>query len=369
MRTMALIRKEFLHFWRDPILMVVVLWAFTMDVYLTATGFSLDIQAFPLAIYDMDQTKASETLLNELRPPKFRVVEMIHSEGRIDELLLSGKALMVVVVPKGFSESLARGESAKVQALLDGTNSNSAGLAMTQITNLFMRCQLKNVQTIDMQAKYLPIRMKSRVEFNPNMQVAWFVGLTEMCSSITLVAMLLPAAALVREKEYGTIEQLLVSPLRPWQITLSKIVPMMLLVIASTGLCLYAVLGAAFSVYPQGPMWFYLLSTGMYVAACSGLGMLIATFAKNLSQVMLMLTTTLVPVQFLSGSWTPIEAMPASVQWFTHLSPLYYFLDIGLGIFFKGWGVEEGLVPFFWLTVLGGSLFVFGTTRVGKQFG
>jgi len=368
MRTPALMKKEFLHFWRDPALMLMVLWAFTADVYLCAGGFSLDIKRFPVAVYDLDRSQSSTALIEHLRLPRFRIVRYIDDAREIDELLSSGKALMVIAIDDDFSKRLARGESAPVQVILDGTNSHSAALALAHVTSTFSQLPGKSTVVEHLRSGTPPVALRLRIWFNENMESSWFVGLSELFSVITLVAILLPAAALVREKEYGTVEQLLVSPLHPWQIMLSKIIPMMILVLAFTCLCLFAILGAGYNVYPQGSLMVFLLATAIYVGACSGLGMLLATLAKNLSQVILMLTTAIVPIMFLSGTWTPPEAMPSWLRWFTHVSPLSYYLEIGTGIFFRGWGFRHSAEPLMWLTILGGVLFLVGTSRVGKEF-
>ncbi|MFQ5626741.1 MAG: ABC transporter permease, partial [Methyloligellaceae bacterium] len=182
------------------------------------------------------------------------------------------------------------------------------------------------------------------------------------------VAILLPAAATVREKEYGTIEIMLVSPLRTWEIMLAKIIPMAGISLVFTLISVFAVLGAGFGVYPTGSLGVFLVATAIYVYACCGLGMLLATFAKNLSQVILILITVFVPIVFLSGTWTPPEAMPVGLQWFTYVSPLSYYLDISTGVFFRGWGWHESLAYLAMLSLLGAILFLVGTRRLGRQF-
>lgn len=366
MRIPALIKKEFLQFWRDPILLMMVLWAFTADVYLCARNFSFDIRNFPVAVYDLDKSVASASLISHLRRPRFRMVGTIERESQIEELLSSGAALMVIVIESDFSRRLARGEPGEVQVLVDGTNSSSAGQALGQVTEIFSRVKLKGFA--DDRAEPTVV-LRSRIWFNPNVISSWSVGLTELYGVITMMAILLPAAALVREKERGTIEQLLVGPLRPWQIMVSKIVPMMILVMGFSGLSLVAVLGAGFGLYAAGWLWVFLLATGIYVYACSGLGMVLASLAGNLSQVMLMLIMVLVPILFLSGTWAPAEAMPVGIRWFAHISPLAYFHSIGMGVFFKGWHLADALEPMFWLIVLGSGLFLVGSSRVGREFG
>ena len=367
-RTLALVKKELLQFWRNPPLIAVVLWAFTIDVYLCAQGFSFDVQNFPIAIYNRDLRQPSAALLEHLRLPRFRLVEVITDESQIDELLLTGRAMMVIVINDDFSRKLARGERAPVQVILDGTNSNSAALALSHVAEIFSEVEIKDVNANGIPRVKSPISFRPRIAFNENMESSWYVGLSELFSSMTMVAMLLPAAAAVREKEYGTIEQLLVSPMHSWQIMLAKIVPMTGIALVFTLISVFAVLGGGFGVYPKGSLVLFLAATAIYVYACSGLGMLLATLARNLSQVIVILTTAFVPIVFLSGTWTPAEAMPPALRWFTYVSPLSYYLDIGTGIFFRNWGLQESFRPLAMLAMLGGGLFVVGTARIGRQF-
>lgn len=370
MRTLALIRKEFVQFWRDPALVAVVLWCFTLDVYLCVKGFSMDLKDYPVAIYNRDGSPVSQALVDCLHAPEFRVRAYISDDEEYDRLLATGRALLVLEIPKDFTKRLARGEAAPVQAVLDGTNSNSAAMALANIQAIFAQPRLKFLDTPG--PKYVPaelISFRPRLWFNPNLDNAWFVSFSQLCSEITMVAILLPAAALVREKEYGTVEQLLVSPLRPWQIMLSKIVPMILLVLVFATLCLFAIVGPAFDFYPRGSLAMYVLATGVYVGACAGLGMLLATIARSLSQVLMLLITVLVPIMFLSGTWSPPEAMPPVVSWVTKVSPLSYYLEIGYGVFFKGWSFEQGLEYLGKLAIFSAGLFIVGSTRISRQLG
>ncbi len=367
---MALVKKEFFQFCRDPALVAVVLWCFTLDIYLCARGFSLDLNNYPIATYNRDGSRLSEEFLSYLHAPEYRTVAKITNDQEYDEILAKGKALTLISIPNGFSKKLAKNQPAEVQVMIDGTNSNSASMALANIQAIFSQTQLKFIDRPG--NKQVPaelISIRPRLWFNPNLDSSWFVAFSELCSEVTMVAILLPAAALVREKEYGTVEQLLVSPLKPWQIMLSKIIPMIILVLIFSSLCLYAILGPIFNFYPLGSLMTFLTATAIYVGACAGLGMLLATMAKNLSQVLLMLVTAMVPIMFLSGTWTPPEAMPTVIRWFPKVSPLSYYLEIGYGVFFKGWDFKQGLGLLGWLMVFSGGLFLFGSTRISRQLG
>jgi ABC-2 type transport system permease protein len=370
MRTLALVKKEFLQFWRDPALVAVVLWCFSLDVYLCARGFSLEVNNYPIAIYNLDGSQLSEDLLGYLHEPEYRIVARIKSDREMDDILKTGKALTVLVIPSDFTRKLAKNQPADVQVMIDGTNSNSASMALANITSIFSQASIKFVNQPKKANQIAElISLQPRLWFNPNLDSKRFMSFSELCSEITMVAILLPAAALVREKEYGTIEQLLVSPLRAWQVMLSKIIPMIVLVLVFSVLCIYAILGPSFGFYPIGSLRLFMAATAIYVGACAGLGMLLATIAKNLSQVLLLLVTAMVPIMFLSGTWTPPEAMPPIISWFPKISPLSYFLEIGYGVFFKGWDFLQGIKLLGWLMVFSTGMFILGSARITRQLG
>jgi len=372
MRLLALMKKEFLQFWRDPALIAIVIWAFTLDVYFAGKGLTLDIRNFPVAVYDLSGSQASATLIEQLHKPRFRVVERINDQNRIDHLLDTGQVLMVIVIDKDFSEDLARGKPGQVQVLMDGTNSNSAAMALAYLSQIAARFEQPLRLSVGRSALSgrrgdQPVSARVRIWYNQNLNSTWFMGLSELFCVITMVAILLPAAAMVREKEYGTIEQLLVTPLHAWQIMLAKIIPMAVLIIVFTAVSVHVVLGWCFDFIPRGSLALFLVVTLIYVFTTAGLGMLIATAARNLSQIILMMLTAMVPIMFLSGTWTPPEAMTPSVRWITRISPLSYYLEIGYGIFFKGLGLAGIVEPLIWLILLGGVVFFFGATRVRRQ--
>ncbi len=372
MRVLALMKKEFLQFRRDPALLLIVLWAFTLDIYFAGSGPALVIRNFPVAVYDQDASQASASFIEQLHAPRFRIVHLLTDPRRINQLLDTGEALMVIVIDPYFSRDIARGTGGKVQVLLDGTNSTSASMALAHLSQISKQFRPPlQISKARLTGRAGPddqlISARLRVLFNPNLEASWSTSLTELFAVITMVSILLPAAAMVREKQYGTIEQLLVGPLHPWQIMIAKIIPMAIIVVGFTAMAVYLVLGWCFGLYPRGSLALFLAVTAIYVFATAGLGMLIATAAKNLSQVILMLLPCLVPILFLSGTWTPPEAMHPAVRWITHVSPLSYYLEIGNGIFFRATTLSEIIEPLIALVILGAAVFLFGATRLTRQ--
>ena len=207
-----------------------------------------------------------------------------------------------------------------------------------------------------------------RVWFNQDQDETWFQSISHIMRMITLFAFLLPAAALVREKEHGTVEQLLVSPITPLQIMLSKVLAMTLVILAATALAMVTVLKPVFGVPIKGSVALFFLMTALYSFTTAGLGLFAATVARNQAQVGMMALLVISPMLLLSGIATPFEAMPSWVQTLMALSPLRYFVDVTYGILLKGVGLELLWDSMLAMALLGGTMFGLGMWRFRRQF-
>jgi ABC-2 type transport system permease protein len=372
-RLASLVRKEFLQFSRDWVVLIILLYSFTIDILLVTKGFNLEVRRTPLAVYDLDRSQASQQLVEGFRLPYFLAVAFPHGEGAVRELLDRGKVSMVLVIPQHFSQYLKEGREAKIQLIVDGTHSNSALIAMgyaARIIEAYSRkIILENWGITAKGLQLLPrVDLRHRVRFNPNLKSEYFMGLTELFSVITMISILLPAAALVREKEYGTIEQLLVTPLKPYEIMLAKIIPMGAITLLATFTAIFTVLEPLFGIPIRGNLGLFFLATLIFVFTSSGLGLFLASISKSLSEVVLLTLLIVAPILFLSGSWTPYEAMPFWMKRITYLSPLKYFLEIGFSVFLKGLGFAALWKEFLGLLILGGLAFLLGVVKFRSSF-
>jgi ABC-2 type transport system permease protein len=364
--------KELLQLLRDPVLLFVILYGFTVDVYNAGSGVTLQLNQASVAVQDQDRSAASRELIGRLLPPQFHVNHAVGSDAEGQRLLDSGQALMVLSIPPSFERDLAAGRQGAVQLQIDATNTVLGFLAYsdaTQIVSAYgleMEAQRSGLSLTGGQAPIVDNR--DRVWFNPNQNDGWFMSISELLNIITAFAILLPAAAMVREKERGTIEQLLVSPLTPFQVMLPKVLAMMLVIHAGIVICLLTVLTPVFHVPIKGSLALFFGITTLYIATLSGLGLFIATVTRNLAQTAMLGILVLAPMIFLSGVWTPPEAMPPGVRQLMYASPLYYYMDASYGILLKGAGLDV-----LWRSVLGiaalGSIFGgFGLWRFRRQF-
>lgn len=366
-RLASLLSKEYRQFFRDRALIYIVLYVFTLEIYVAGTGFNIEVRNYPTAMYDRDNTQLSVSLAEKFRAPYFRVTHLVHTDAEMERLLNSGRVSLVVLIPQGFARRLAEGRPAPVQAITDGTLSNTALLALGYVELISQQFVQELAGPVKGSAPQ--VIFEPRVLYNPNLKTQWFASLIELFAVITLVSILLPAAAMVREKEYGTLEQLLVTPLSAVEIMLAKVVSMTSIILAASLLSLFLVIYPIFSLPWRGGLVFFLLSTALYVFCANGVGLLIATVCRTLSETLLFLLIVISPILFLSGSWTPLEAMPAGMRLITYLSPLRYYLNLGEGLLLRGTPWYWLLDDFLGLAVLGLLLFSFCAWRFRKYLG
>lgn len=372
MRLLTLIKKEITHLIRDKALIFILLWAFTGAVYTSGSGFTMEVRNFPTIIYDMNNTKESREIIDKFRKPYFKIISQIETEKELTEWLDSGKASMAVIIAPDFSRKINENK-AKIQVIVDGTMSISATVAIAYVSEITYGYALEVLERekLGLTAVYrnLPvIEEKTTVEFNPNTLSSWFMSMLEYFNMITMVCLLVTAAAMVREKEQGTIEQLLVTPVRTWEIFFAKIIPTVLSVAILSPLTIYGILKGVFGVPLRGSIFLFYLVMLFYAFAISSLGLVISTIAKNLAQSMMLMLVILIPMLFLSGAWTPPESMQAVMRNLSLLSPMRYFIDFGYSVLFKGNGIENVWHDILGIILIGGILFVFSVYRFRKIF-
>ena len=365
--------KELLQLSRDGALVFFFLWSFNANVYLSANDMKLQLTNARLAVHDADHSAASRELLHRFHAPTFRLDREIAQLDEGVRLLDRGHAMLVMNIPPRFEEALATGEQTSVQLQVDTTNSaqglSAASYAERIVGEFGLEAAARRLGLAGATQDGLPmIKSEHRVWYNPNQNEAWFQSVVELLNMITVFAILLSAAAMVREKERGTIEQLLVSPLTPFQIMFSKVVAMTIAIVMGTAVSLFVIVQGIFHLPVKGSIPLFFSMTALYVFTTAGLGLFISTFTTNQAQVGLMTILVVAPMLLLSGTWTPPEAMVVAVRYLMLLSPLHYFVEISYGILLKGIGLEILWKPVLAMAGLGGSLFGFGMWRFRKQF-
>ena len=371
-RLIGLMRKEFLQFLRDRALVLLILYTF-VEIAVCGWALTLEVKNMPAVIYDGDRSSQSRKLVRDFtRLENFDVITRVEDPAEIQAMMDAGKARLALVIPQEFSRDIQAGMPTQVQLVVDGSDSSLAGQAMA-ITSDMVRAYNAEV-TLDSpsgtrlsESGLLPaVNNLVRVWYMPQLEYVHFIMLTMLTISVLILGILLPAASIVREKEAGTFEQLMVTPIRGLELIIAKTVPMVLLKLV--GLTLGVGMSVwLFNVPLRGSLGlFYSVSLLMFLSSM-GIGVLIGTFARNMQQTLLIAFFILFPVAFLSGTMVPVSNMPRALQWLTYLSPLRYYVDITLGIFLKGVGLEALWGQTLALAIFGTVLLGLGTLRLRRS--
>ena len=362
-RIAGLIRKEFAQILRDTPLVIILVWAFTAAIYSAGRGRAAETMNVATAVYDLSGGPASRELLSHLQPPYFKMVASLNHESEIAASLERGKAAIVVVIPPDFQRKIDGAGQAHIQVLTDGSMAMPATVSIAYIAAISARY---SVAVLEQHASALgtvvsgpALDERLRVKFNPNMLSSWFAALLELLNMCTMVSLLLTAANLVREKERGTVERLLVSPARPVEIFLAKIVPTVVLVLGLSAVSFALVLVPAFGLPIRGSLLLFYAVTALYVFAMTSMGIAIALVARNMAQAVLIMILILQPMIFLSGAWNPPEAMSPWLRGLSLLSPLRYYIDFAFGVILKGNGLSVLMWDVVGIALLGTMLFAF----------
>ena len=371
-RLAAMTWKEVLQLSRDVPLLLFLLYSFSLAVAVSGAGITMQLHNADLLVHDADHSRSSRELIHRFQPPYFNFNGEISDPRQGLRQLDEGSAMLLLDIPPRFHEALVGGERTTVQLLVDMTNApqglSAAGYTARIVAGLGTDMGLASVGLSAAKATLPMVASAHRVWFNPNQDETWFQSITYVLRMITVFAVLLPAAALVREKERGTVEQLLVSPLSPFQIMFSKVLAMSAIILIATALAVYGVLRPVFHVPMKGHAGLFFLLTALHIFTTAGFGLVAATIARNQAQVGMMTLFLVGPMLLLSGIAAPYESMPKWVQTMMTLSPLRYYIDITMGILLKGAGLDLLWSSVMAMTVLGTVVFALGIWRFRRQF-
>ena len=368
-RLAAMIRKEWSQLFRDVPILLILLWTFTGAVYTGGHGISSEIRDYPIVVLDLSRSPASRELTSRFRGPYFKIVRFLGDERELVAVLDGGQASLAIVIPPDF-ERRARETGARFQVIMDGAQSTSATIAGAHIATIANGYSVELLERrwrgTGAVVSVPQIDARIRVEYNPNLLETWFSSLLEVLNQVTMISMLLAAAAMVREREHGTVEQLLVSPLRPAELFVAKVIPVVVVVpLAALG-SLFGIVHGVFGTPIRGSVALFYGVSVLYVFAMASLGLAIAGVAKNLGQAMMLLLLVLYPMMLLSGAFTPPESMGPLVRYGGLLSPVRHYIDLGYQVLFKGNGLSDVWPDIAGIVVLGVALFVISIRRFAR---
>ncbi len=344
-RVRCMLVKEFLHAMRDIRMRGIVFVMPVIQVLVFGYAVSTDVRHVATAVHDLDNSVASRALLARFAGSRyFDLVHHVADDAAARELLDRGAVRLVVRIHKGFAADLRAGRPAQVQVLLDGSDSNTAGIVLGYSSSIVEEAAsdllLERVaQQLGRFERPGRVELQTRAWFNENLESRNFYVPGVIALIVTLMTLMLTSIAVVREHEIGTIEQILVTPIRPVEFILGKTVPFGL--IALIDVVLVTVVGVLwFDVPIRGSVPLLLLATVLYLLTTLGVGLLISTISRTQQQAMMSTFLFFSPAMLLSGFIFPISSMPEAVQWITYANPLRYFLVVVRGIFLKGVGLS-----------------------------
>ena len=356
--------KELWSLWRDPMLLVLIVYVFTFAVYTSATAMPDTLHKTPIAIVDEDDSPLSQRIVSAFYPPQFITPQVI-SMAEVDPGMDAGRYTFALHIPQGFQRDVLAGRAPQVQLNVDATRMSQAFTGSGNVQQIVIGEVNEFVQRQRGTAA-APVDIAVRARFNPALEKGWFGALNSIINQITMLSIILTGAALIREREHGTIEHLLVMPVNPTEIMLSKVWSMGLVVLVASALSLNMVVRGMLDVPVEGSLALFFTGATLHLFATTSMGIFMATVARNMPQFGMLMVLTIIPLQMLSGGATPRESMPELVQNIMLVAPTTHFVELGGAILFRGAGIEVVWKQFLWLVVIGAALFAGSLARFRK---
>lgn len=328
--------KEFVSLRHDRVLLGFMIYAFTIAVYVPATGTGLELRNGSVAIVDEDHSQLSARIADAFLPPFFLPPEKI-SIAEIDRVMDAGRYTFVIDVPPDFQADVLAGRQPALQVNVDATAMSQAGIGAGYIRNILTQ-ELAEFLRGRYDGPLPPVEIVVRPLFNPNLEASWFVGVMQMVNMITVLAIVLTGAALIREREHGTLDHLLVMPLTSLEIMLSKAWANGLVIIAGAMLSLFLVIMGLLQVPIAGSILLFVFGIVLYLFSVTSIGIFLATVVRSMPQLGLLFIPVVFPMMLLSGGYTPLDGMPQAIRTVTMFSPTTHFVGIAQAILFRGAG-------------------------------
>lgn len=356
--------KELRSLGRDTLMLALILFAFTGQVYLSAKRMPESLHKAPIAVVDEDHSPLSSRIINAFYPPYFLPPDLIEPT-MTDPVMDLGLYTFVLNIPPDFQRDVLAGRQPALQLNVDATRMSQAFIGNSYIHNIVngeVTAFMQGHRTVTT----LPAELEVRARFNPNLDPMWFGAIMEVINSITMLSIILTGAALIREREHGTIEHLLVMPLTPFEIMMAKVWAMgLVVVVVATGSIVFVVQGLL-EVPIEGSIGLFVAGMSLHLFATTSMGIFMGTVARSMPQMGLLMIIVLLPLQMLSGSTTPRESMPELVQNLMLAAPTTHFVSLAQAILYRGAGFGIVWPQFLALFAIGGVFFVLALGRFRK---
>lgn len=342
-----IIKKEFQQFRRDPKMFGIILVAPIVQLFLLGYAATMDVDIVHTVIYDMDKSSESRRVIEDFESGGFFSIDQYaDSYDEVTETLDNGDIIFALVIPFNFEQNIGRGETATIQAIFNGSDGNTASIAASYVQRIMQSYNEKVlIETMNQKGQTLSlfpsVASETRVWYNPGMESKYFMVPGILGLLLSIITLTLTSLAVVKEKEVGTLEQLIVTPIKSYHLIMGKLIPFIILSFAAMMLAL-AAMYIIFGIAIRGEFWFLTVSAFFYVLSTLGLGLLVSTVSKTQQQAMMIsIFVVMMPMVFLSGFSFPIENMPEIIQHISVVVPLRYFITIIRSVILKGTGFIE----------------------------
>jgi ABC-2 type transport system permease protein len=353
--------KEMRSLWRDRLLLLFVVWAFSGAIYTAGKGAPDRLHRAPMAVVDEDQSMLSQRIVGAFYPPQFMTPAAINLKD-MDAGLDASRYTFVLDIPPGFQRDVLAGKSPAIQLNVDATQMSQAFLGAGYIQSIALG-EINGFLQRERASTPPPIDMALRTRFNQSLDDSWFMGTVELINNVTMLSIILTGAALIREREHGTIEHLLVLPLTPLDIMLAKVWSMALVVLVATALSVHFMLQGALGMPITGSIALFLVGCVLHLFATTSMGIYLGTVARSMPQLGLLIILVLLPLQMLSGGMTPRENMPEVVRTIMAAAPTTHFVSFAQAILYRGAGLDIVWPQFAAITAIGTVFFMAALTR------
>jgi ABC-2 type transport system permease protein len=353
--------KELRSLKGDKVLVAFMLYAFTASIYTQAKGTSTEVHNASIAFVDEDHSALSGTLIDSFYPPRFKTPVVIRAD-QVSDMMDSGRFMFVVVVPPRYEVNVRAGHRAYLQVNIDATAMNQASIGASYIRNILTDQISRYLTRSDTKVDLAP-RIIVRKAFNPNGDTSWFSSIVAIINQITMLTTILTGAALIREREHGTLEHLMVMPLTSLEIALAKVWANGLVILIGVGLSLVLVVRWILAVPIAGSPWLFLVGVILYLFFASALGIVLGTIARTMAQFALLIILILMVLQLLSGGSTPVESQPLWMRRLTILLPSRHFVAFSQAIIYRGAGLDVVWPQFLAVAGIGLGFFSFSLIR------
>lgn len=353
--------KELWSLARDPAMLVLIIFTFSVSVYTAGTAMPETLHRAAIAVVDEDDSLLSSRIRAAFYPPQFTPPPRI-SHNDADPALDAGRYTFVLVIPPNYQRDVLAGRQVALQLNVDATRMSQSFIGAGAIAQI-VSGEVREFQQHTRGIIAPPVTLAPRVRFNPALESAGFGSVMELVNHITLLSLILTGAALIREREHGTVEHLLVMPVTPLEIMLAKLWAMALVVMIATFASLTLVIRGLLAVQIEGSVTLFMIGVALHLFATTSLAIFIATLTRTMPQYALALMLTIMPLNMLSGGLTPRESMPLAVQALMSLSPTTHFTELSQAILYRGAGWVVVWPSLALLLLIGGVLFALSLAR------